>query len=158
MGMGGGVGFVGRAFGGMAARSGATLTAESVASVAARAEAVSGTIGGDIADRSLGNYMPQMQGHTLKGTQITGGHISTTATGPDGKTSNVEMYSAAQFEKPSVPHSVVTAADGSSWYQRAAALFTMRRNLQAVLLSQRRLPQLSRAPRKVQRFVPLETA
>lgn len=119
MGMGGGVGFVGRAFGGMAARSGATLTAESVASVAARAEAVSGTIGGDIADRSLGNYMPQMQGHTLKGTQITGGHISTTATGPDGKTSNVEMYSAAQFEKPSVPHSVVTAADGSSWYQIA---------------------------------------
>ena len=66
MGMGGGVGFVGRAFGGMAARNGATLTAESVASVAARAEAVSGTIAGDIADRSLGNYMPQMQGHTLK--------------------------------------------------------------------------------------------
>lgn len=119
MGMGGGVGFVGRAFGGMAARNGATLTAESVASVAARAEAVSGTIAGDIADRSLGNYMPQMQGHTLKNTQITGGHISTTATGPDGKASSVEMYSTSQFEKPTVPHSVVTAADGSSWYQIA---------------------------------------
>lgn len=119
MGMGGGVGFVGRAFGGMAARNGATLTAESIASVAARAEAVSGSIAGDIADRSLGNYMPQMNGYTLKDTNITGGHISTTATGADGKTSAVEMYSTAQFEKPSVPHSVVTAADGSSWYQVA---------------------------------------
>lgn len=120
MGMGGSVGFVGRVFGGMAARNGATLTAESVASVAAKAESVSGTIAGDIADRSLGNYMPQMSGHKLKNTQITGGHISTTATGPDGKSSNVEMYSASQFEKPSVPHSVVTAADGSSWYQIAS--------------------------------------
>ena len=120
MGMGGSVGFVGRVFGGMAARNGATLTAESVASVAAKSEAVSGTIAGDIADRSLGNYMPQMAGHKLKNTQITGGHISTTATGPDGKSSNVEMYSTSQFEKPSVPHSVVTAADGSSWYQVAS--------------------------------------
>lgn len=120
MGMGGSVGFVGRVFGGMAARNGAALTAESVASVAAKSEAVSGTIAGDIADRSLGNYMPQMAGHKLKNTQITGGHISTTATGPDGKSSNVEMYSTSQFEKPSVPHSVVTAADGSSWYQVAS--------------------------------------
>ena len=120
MGMGGSVGFVGRVFGGMAARNGATLTAESVASVAAKSEAVSGTIAGDIADRSLGNYMPQTAGHKLKNTQITGGHISTTATGPDGKSSNVEMYSTSQFEKPSVPHSVVTAADGSSWYQVAS--------------------------------------
>lgn len=120
MGMGGSVGFVGRVFGGMAARNGATLTAESVASVAAKSEAVSGTIAGDIADRSLGNYMPQTAGHKLKNTQITGGHISTTATGSDGKSSNVEMYSTSQFEKPSVPHSVVTAADGSSWYQVAS--------------------------------------
>lgn len=120
MGMGGSVGFVGRVFGGMAARNGATLTGESISSVAAKSEAVSGTIAGDIADRSLGNYMPQMAGHTLKNTQITGGHISTTATGPDGKSSNVEMYSTSQFEKPSVPHSVVTAADGSSWYQIAS--------------------------------------
>ena len=58
MGMGGGVGFVGRAFGGMAARNGATLTAESVASVAARAEAVSGTIAGDIAEPGLGTLWP----------------------------------------------------------------------------------------------------
>ena len=29
------------------------------------------------------------------------------------------MYSTSQFEKPTVPHSVVTAADGSSWYQIA---------------------------------------
>lgn len=64
--------------------------------------------------------MPQLSGHTLKGTQISGGHISTTTTGADGKTSGVEMFNAAQFEKPSAPHSVVTASDGSSWYQMAS--------------------------------------
>lgn len=120
MGMGGSVGFVGRAFGGIAARNGATLTGESISSVAARPSAVSGSIAGDIADRSLSNYMPQLSGHTLKGTQISGGHISTTTTGADGKTSGVEMFNAAQFEKPSAPHSVVTASDGSSWYQMAS--------------------------------------
>ncbi len=119
MGAGGSVGFVGRAFGGMAARNGATLTGESISSVAARTPNVSGSIGGDIADRSLGNYMPQMQGYQLKDTQITGGHISTTATSADGKTSAVEMYNASQFEKPDAPHSVVTASDGSRWYQMA---------------------------------------
>ena len=120
MGMGGSVGFVGRAFGGVAARNGATLTGESISSVAARPSGVSGSIAGDIADRSLSNYMPQLGGYSLKESQISGGHISTTATGTDGKTSSVEMYSAAQFEKPSVPHSVVTASDGSSWYQMAS--------------------------------------
>jgi len=119
MGAGGSVGFVGRAFGGMAARNGATLTGESISSVASRTPNVSGSIGGDIADRSLANYMPQMQGYQLKDTQITGGHISTTAIGADGKASAVEMYNAAQFEKPDAPHSVVTASDGSQWYQMA---------------------------------------
>ena len=33
--------------------------------------------------------MPQMNGYTLKDTNITGGHISTTATWPDGKNSAV---------------------------------------------------------------------
>lgn len=119
MGAGGSVGFVGRAFGGMAARNGATLTGESISSVASRTPNVSGSIGGDIADRSLANYMPQMHGYQLKDTQITGGHISTTAIGADGKASAVEMYNAAQFEKPDAPHSVVTASDGSQWYQMA---------------------------------------
>ena len=120
MGMGGSVGFVGRAFGGIAARNGAALTGESISSVAARPSGVSGSIAGDIADRSLGNYMAQMGGHRLSGTQISGGHISTTATGADGKTSSVEMYNAAQFEKPSSPYSTVTATDGSTWYQMAS--------------------------------------
>lgn len=120
MGMGGTVGFAARAFGGIAARNGAVLTAESLASVAARPESVSGTIAGEIADRSLANYMPQLNGFALTGTQITGGHISTAATGLNGKASSVELYSAAQFEKPDSPHAVVTAADGSSWYQIAA--------------------------------------
>lgn len=120
MGAGGSIGFVGRAFGGMAARNGAMLTGESISSVASRGSHVSGTIAGDIADRSLGNYMPQMQGMQLKGTEITGGRISTTAVGADGKSAAVEMYSASQFEKPDAPHSVVTASDGSQWYQMAS--------------------------------------
>lgn len=119
-GMGGGVGFVGRVFGGVAARNGAMLTGESISSVAARPAEAAGTIAGDIADRSLGNYMPQLADHTLKGTQISGGHISTTATGTDGKVSSVEMFNTAQFEKPAAPHSVVTASDGSTWYQMAS--------------------------------------
>lgn len=120
MGAGGSIGFVGRAFGGMAARNGATLTGDSISSVASRNPGVSGTIAGDIADRSLGNYMPQMQGQQLKDTQITGGQISTTSIGADGKSTTLEMYNASQFEKPDAPHSVVTASDGSQWYQMAS--------------------------------------
>ena len=120
MGMGGSVGFVGRIFGGMAARNGAALTSESISSVAARPAEAAGTIAGEIADRSLGNYMPQFMGQTLKRTQISGGHISTMATGADGKASSVEMFNTAQFEKPTDPHSIVTAADGSTWYQMAS--------------------------------------
>ena len=120
MGASGSAGFVARAFGGMAARNGATLSSESIASVAARPGNVSGTIAGEIADRSTANYMPQLQGYSLSCTEITGGRISTVATGADGKTSEVEMFSASQFERPSMPHSTVTAQDGSQWYQTAA--------------------------------------
>ena len=125
MGAGGGVGFVGRAFGGMAARNGATLTPNSISSVATRPPNVSGTIGGEIADRSIPGYMPQLAGGaaanmTYSGTQITGGHISTTATAPDGRQAKVDLYSTAQHEVPSTPHTVVTAADGSQWYQVAS--------------------------------------
>ena len=148
MGLGGSVGFVGRAFGGIAARNGATLTGESISSVASRPEAVSGAIAGDIADRSLQNYIPQLTNYSLAGTQITGGHIHTTATGmafqgaaeQDGPTvptpaageegaavqtaqptgpSQIDYYSASQYEVPEGPYSVVTAADGSTWYQVA---------------------------------------
>lgn len=119
MGAGGTVGFVGRAFGGIAARNGATLTGDSISSVASRTPNMSGNIGGEIADRSLGNYMPHLNGQQLTGTQITGGQISTKAVGADGKETAVEMYNASQFEKPEVPHSVVTASDGSQWYQMA---------------------------------------
>lgn len=120
MGAGGTIGFVGRAFGGMAARNGATLTGESISSVAARTPNVSGSIGGDIANRSLGNYMPHMKGMDLSDTQITGGHISTKAIGADGKETAVEMFNASQFEKPDGPHAVVNASDGSQWYQMAS--------------------------------------
>lgn len=148
MGLGGSVGFVGRAFGGIAARNGAVLTGESISSVASRPESVSGAIAGDIADRSLQNFMPQLSNYSLAGTQITGGHIHTTATGiaaqeaaeqenptvptpaareegtavqaaqPTGP-SQIDYYSASQYEAPEGPYSVVTAADGSAWYQVA---------------------------------------
>lgn len=120
MGAGGTIGFVGRVFGGMAARNGATLTGDSISSVAVRTPNVSGTIGGEIADRSLGNYIPQMSGMQLTDTQITGGQISTKVVGADGKETSVEMFNTDQFEKPNGPHSVVTASDGSSWYQMAS--------------------------------------
>lgn len=119
MGAGGPTGFVARAFGGMAARNGAVLNSNSISSVAARSPVNSGTIGGDIADRSLHNYMPQLGDQKLSGTQITGGHISTNVVGEDGKSTAVEMYSADQYDRPDTPHTVVTAADGSQWYQMA---------------------------------------
>lgn len=140
MGLGGSVGFVGRAFGGIAARNGAVLTGESISSVASRPEAVSGAIAGDIADRSLQNFIPQLSHYSLAGTQITGGHIHTTATSqafqetagsageeassaqtaqPTGP-SQIDYYSASQYDAPEGPYSVVTAADGSAWYQVAA--------------------------------------
>lgn len=120
MGAGGGIGFVGRMFGGVAAKNGAVLSGHSISSVASRTPDVSGRIGGDIADRSLANYMPHMQGKALSGTQITGGHISTIAMTADGRTASVGLYNTEQFEKPSGAHSVVTASDGTKWYQVAS--------------------------------------
>ena len=120
MGAGGSIGFVGRIFGGMAARNGATLTGNSISSVASRTPDVSGKIAGDIADRSLSNYLPHLNGTQLSGTQITGGHISTTAIGANGQSASVDLFNAAQFERPSGPHSVVNASDGTQWYQMAS--------------------------------------
>lgn len=120
MGAGGGLGFIGRTFGGIAARNGVSLSSDSIASVAAKMPNVSGSIAGNIADRSLQNYMPHMKGHNLSETQITGGHISTKSIGSDGKETSVELYNSSQFDKPDVPHSVVTASDGTQWYQMAS--------------------------------------
>lgn len=117
MGAGGGMGFVGRAFGGIAARNGAVLTGESIASVAGRNARVSGVIAGDIADRSLQNYMPQLGGMPLKDTRIEGGRISTAAMTPEGRMAELNMYKADRFEKPEGPSQLVTASDGSLWYQ-----------------------------------------
>lgn len=127
MGMGGGVGFVGRVFGGVAARNGAMLTGESISSVAARPTEAAGTIAGDIADRSLGNYMPQLAGHTLKGTQISGGYISTTATGTDGKVSSVEGGKA-------VAEIAAGTAAGGPWGAILSAAWAMRHTLFKILV------------------------
>ena len=120
MGVGGPLGFIGRAFGGLAAKNGTTLTSESIASVANRPPNVSGGIAGNIADRSLSNYLPHLKGQPLNGTQISGGQITTTAIGTDGKTSSLSFYNAGQFEKPGSPYSIKTASDGSQWYQMAS--------------------------------------
>ncbi|MDR3314388.1 MAG: hypothetical protein LBS96_08035 [Oscillospiraceae bacterium] len=120
MGASGGIGMIGRAFGSAAAKGGATLTGDSIASVATHSPQNAGKIAGDIADRSLPNYMPHMTGQALSQTQISGGHISTTAQMPDGKQANVELYSAGQFEQPDAPHATVQASDGSQWYQMAS--------------------------------------
>ena len=115
-----GTSIVGRAFGGFAAKHGASLNGNSIASVAGKPAAVSGKIGGEIADRSVGNFMPHLSGQQLSGTEISGGHISTQMTGTGGKDASVDLYSASQFEKPAGPHSTVTASDGSTWYQTAS--------------------------------------
>lgn len=120
MGAGGGLGFVGRAFGGMAARSGAVLTGESISSVASRSPDISGSIAGEIADRSLTNYMPHLAGYQLQDTRIGGGHISTSAITKDGSHASVEMFDTARYEKPEGPYTKVTASDGSQWYMMAS--------------------------------------
>lgn len=120
MGMGGSIGFFGRMFGGMAARNGATLNSNSISSVATKTPNLSGKIGGDIADRSLGNYMPHLQGQNLTGTEISGGKITTKEIGADGKETALGFFNTEQFDKPQAPHSIVTASDGSNWYQTAS--------------------------------------
>lgn len=119
VGLGGPMGFVGRAIGGLAARNGAQLTGNSISTVAARAPNASGKITDDIADRSLSNYLPGLNGKKLSGTEISGGRISTTTTDGDGKSTGLNFYSADQYDAPNGPHSVVTASDGSKWYQTA---------------------------------------
>ncbi|MDR1159617.1 MAG: hypothetical protein LBK69_03225, partial [Syntrophomonadaceae bacterium] len=109
MGAGGIAGFIGRSVGGIAARNGAALNGNSIASVANRLPQESGGIAGSIADKSLGNYMPHLKGRQFKDTRITGGQISAKAVGADGKETSLGLYNAAQFEKPNGPHSVVTA-------------------------------------------------
>jgi hypothetical protein len=100
--------------------SGTALTSDSISSVASRHPSVSGSIGGNIADRSLANYMPHLSGTKVNGTAISGGQISTTATAPNGKEASVRMYNSSMYDKPDTPHSVVKAADGSTWYQTAS--------------------------------------
>lgn len=117
MGAGGAIGFIGRAFGGIAARNGATLTGNSISSVANQATRGAGSISGDIADRSLSNYLPHLNGKNLMGTEINGGSISTKSIGADGRETELNFYNASQFEKPEGPHSEVIASDGSKWYQ-----------------------------------------
>lgn len=110
---GNGPGFAGRSFN-------AVLSGPSIASVATRPPTSSGTIAGDIADRSLSNYMPHLQGHSLHHTSIMGGQIQTTASLPGGTTADLSFFDTNQFEPPTSPYALVTAEDGSQWYQMAS--------------------------------------
>ena len=120
MGAGGGIGFVGRMVGKMAASGGATLNAASIASVACRPPSVSGRIDGVIADRSLGRFLPALSGLSLSGTQIRGGRIATTVMGANGAKTGVQCYNAALYERPCTPCREVSGADGSRWYLTAS--------------------------------------
>ena len=64
--------------------------------------------------------MPHLKGKSLHDTQISGGTISTKITGADGQDTSVNLYNAAQYEKPAGAYSIVTASDGSTWYQVAS--------------------------------------
>lgn len=120
MGAGGAIGFVGRMFGGVAAKNGAVLSDKAIASVAVRPPEYSGRIAGDIADRSLAQYFPGMKNQTFSGTEITGGKITTSVTSPEGTQFDLTLYSASQYEVPEGTYSTITAADGSLWYQVAS--------------------------------------
>ncbi len=120
MGAGGLTGVIGRAFGGVAAKNGAKLTSNSISSVASKSPKFSGNINGNIADSSLQNYLPNLKGKTLSDTNISGGHISTSALAADGTKTMLDFYKTDQFDRPDGAHAIVTAADGSTWYQTAS--------------------------------------
>ena len=64
--------------------------------------------------------MPHLQGQNLTGTEISGGKITTKEIGADGKETALGFFNTEQFDKPQAPHSIVTASDGSNWYQTAS--------------------------------------
>ena len=161
MGAGGSVGFVGRAFGGMAARNGATLTGESISSVASRNPNVSGSIAGDIADRSLGNYMPQLDGYKLKDTQISGGpvpwlHLQAVRV-PMWKCITQPSLISRKGRIPLLRHPM--EASGIRWHpEQAREHFMMHLHFQETFLRQPRLRRPSRMQRKAQPFGQSEMA
>lgn len=141
MGAGGSVGFIGRMFGGMAARNGATLTGDSIASVAARpherpsgihsvAEASDGSRWYQMASGpGAGAFydVPAFTGSPAEATQVlssfpdapegtllrTVGAGELEATLPDG---TAMWYNSAYFEEPDAPHRVMQSSDGVDWY------------------------------------------
>lgn len=120
MGAGGITGFVGRAFGSLAAKNGATLSGKSISSVANKLPMNSDTIAGYIANRSLENFMPHLKGKNLSDTNITGGKITGKIKNADGSETLFGLYSADQYNMPNSPHNIVTASDGGKWYQMAS--------------------------------------
>lgn len=78
-------------------------------------------LGTEAVNRGLanGNYFSNLAGRSLSGTQVSSGRISTTATNADGSKANLDYYNSGMYDQPE-GSSVVTAADGSSWYQVAS--------------------------------------
>ena len=80
-----------------------------------------GAFAGTAADNSLPGFMPVFRGHTLSGTSIENGHITTTAvSSTTGKKAEFEAFSAAAYEKPEGSVRTVTASDGSKWFVTAS--------------------------------------
>ena len=67
-----------------------------------------------------GNYIGALQGQQLSGSMVSSGHISTMATGADGKTTDLDFFNTSMYDKPEGGFSVVSASDGSQWYQMAS--------------------------------------
>ncbi len=80
-----------------------------------------GAFAGTAADNSLPGFMPVFRGHTLSGTSIENGHITTTAvSSATGKKAEFEAFSAAAYEKPEGSVRTITASDGSKWFVTAS--------------------------------------
>jgi hypothetical protein len=79
-------------------------------------------LGSSALDRGLanGNYISSLNGQNLSGSQVSSGHISTTATGADGSATDLDFWNTSMYDQPEGGFSVVSAADGSSWYQCAS--------------------------------------
>lgn len=110
--------------GGSAAKGASTLSCRTVSNVAAGHAGKGASIAGQPADESLSGYMPSMKGYDLNDTKIEDGHISSTATDADGNQFGVELNRADSGYTPTDQDEIVTAMDGTDWYQTVTPLQT----------------------------------
>ena len=107
---------------------GGSFANQVIGNIATGKVAFSGTISGDNAPAALMSYL----GYTALGenaddvpsfsnVEIGGGHIMATETSPTHPAGiAIGMYNADQYMPPESEHTIVTAADGSTWYKQYA--------------------------------------